>query len=104
VLPPRGSWPPGFRIDTTVGPRFCTDSTVRLPGSNQRGKQPSLGIEADSPRRGGQARAAAFPGYAAASPAHRARNGLFAFVEGLRRLAELDTASRVTVPELEAEA
>jgi transcriptional regulator with XRE-family HTH domain len=30
--------------------------------------------------------------------------GLFAFVEGLRRLAELDTASRVTVPELDAEA
>jgi hypothetical protein len=49
---------------TTVGPRFCTDSTVRLPGSNQRGEQPSLRIEADSPRRGGQARAAAFPGYA----------------------------------------
>ena len=30
--------------------------------------------------------------------------GLFAFVEGLRRLAELDTASRVTVPEIDAEA
>jgi hypothetical protein len=30
--------------------------------------------------------------------------GLFAFVEGLRRLAELDTTSRVTVPELDAEA
>jgi hypothetical protein len=30
--------------------------------------------------------------------------GLFAFVEGLRRLVELDTASRVTVPELDAEA
>jgi hypothetical protein len=28
--------------------------------------------------------------------------GLFAFIEGLRRLAELDTASRVTVPEIEA--
>jgi hypothetical protein len=30
--------------------------------------------------------------------------GLFAFIEGLRRLAELDTASRVTVPEIDAEA
>lgn len=29
--------------------------------------------------------------------------GLFAFVEGLRRLAELDTASRITVPEIDAE-
>jgi hypothetical protein len=30
--------------------------------------------------------------------------GLFAFIEGLRRLAELDTASRITVPEIDAEA
>jgi hypothetical protein len=30
--------------------------------------------------------------------------GLFAFIEGLRRLAELDTASRVTLPEIDAEA
>jgi hypothetical protein len=30
--------------------------------------------------------------------------GLFAFLEGLRRLAELDTAARVTVPEIDAEA
>jgi hypothetical protein len=30
--------------------------------------------------------------------------GLFAFIEGLRRLLELDTASRVTVPEIDAEA
>jgi hypothetical protein len=30
--------------------------------------------------------------------------GLFAFIEGLRRLAELDTASRVAVPEIDAEA
>jgi Helix-turn-helix domain len=30
--------------------------------------------------------------------------GLFAFVEGLRRLVELDTASRVTLPEIDAEA
>jgi hypothetical protein len=29
--------------------------------------------------------------------------GLFAFIEGLRRLAELDTASRVTLPEIDAE-
>jgi hypothetical protein len=30
--------------------------------------------------------------------------GLFAFIEGLRRLAELDMASRVAVPEIDAEA
>jgi hypothetical protein len=30
--------------------------------------------------------------------------GLFAFVEGLRRLAEMDPASRVTVPKIDAEA
>jgi hypothetical protein len=30
--------------------------------------------------------------------------GLFAFIEGLRRLAELDTASRVAIPEIDAEA
>jgi hypothetical protein len=30
--------------------------------------------------------------------------GLFAFVEGLRRLAELDTGSRVTIPKVDAEA
>ena len=30
--------------------------------------------------------------------------GLFAFVEGLRRLAELDIAARVTAPEIDAEA
>src|SRR5829696_8698795 len=27
VLPPRGSWPLGFRRDTTVGQGFCIDST-----------------------------------------------------------------------------
>jgi hypothetical protein len=30
--------------------------------------------------------------------------GLFAFIEGLRRLAELDTASRVAIPEIDVEA
>jgi hypothetical protein len=30
--------------------------------------------------------------------------GLFAFIQGLRRLAELDTASRVAVPEIDVEA
>src|SRR5829696_6802996 len=58
LAPLVGLGPPAS-VETTVGPRFLYSSTVRLPGSNPRGEQPSLRIEADSPRRGGQARAAA---------------------------------------------
>src|SRR5512132_3658927 len=40
---PRGSWPPASVETQPSDQGFCTDSTVQLPGSNQRGGQPSLG-------------------------------------------------------------
>ena len=65
---------PGFRIEIAVEPRVLYRQYRPIAWTQPEGDQPSLRIEADSPRRGGQARAAAFPGYARASPAHRARN------------------------------
>src|SRR5215217_8925249 len=47
-----GLGPPASVETQPSGQGFCTDSTVRLPGSNQRGGQPSLRIEATAPAGG----------------------------------------------------